>query len=127
MKLGNSYFPISITVLETEGLDFLLGLDMLRRYRGNIDLYRNLLVFHIEDKVEEVRFLDESEIPNKGIFSDGSGDGAAESSGAGAQPETEKMTELMTMGFSEDQARDALIRSGGSVHAAAEFLLNARK
>ena len=38
MKFGNSVFPVSITVLEKNDVDFLFGLDTLRRYRCVIDL-----------------------------------------------------------------------------------------
>src|SRR5437868_5177303 len=38
MKFGQTHFPISITILETSDVDFLFGLDTLRRYRCCIDL-----------------------------------------------------------------------------------------
>ena len=38
MRFGNSVFPVSITVLEKNDVDFLFGLDTLRRYRCVIDL-----------------------------------------------------------------------------------------
>jgi DNA damage-inducible protein 1 len=66
MKFGNSYFPISLTVLESNGVDFLFGLDMLRRYRGIIDLGNNVLKI---DKgggdYESLPFLGEGDIPSK--------------------------------------------------------------
>jgi DNA damage-inducible protein 1 len=121
MKCGNTFFPISITVLDTDGLDFLLGLDMLRRYRANIDLYRNLLVFHINDTVEEVSFLGEADIPKKdGMGHDEKGAGSSEE----FTPDSTSMTELMSLGFSEEQAMDALRKCGGDVQAAAGMLFN---
>lgn len=64
MKFGNSYFPISITILENNDVDFLFGLDTLRRYRCCIDLDRNLLRIDGANGTEEIAFLSESELPN---------------------------------------------------------------
>lgn len=63
MKFGRGYFPISITVLETNDVDFLFGLDTLRRYRCNIDLANNVLVIEGSNGREEIPFLSESELP----------------------------------------------------------------
>lgn len=63
MKFGNSVFPISITILENNDVDFLFGLDTLRRYRCCIDLSRNLLRIDGVNGQEEIPFLSESELP----------------------------------------------------------------
>lgn len=70
MKFGNSYFPISITILENNDVDFLFGLDTLRRYRCCIDLSRDVLVIEGVNGREEVPFLTESELPEnaRGTF-----------------------------------------------------------
>lgn len=65
MKFGKSHFPISITVLEHSDVDFLFGLDTLRRYRCCIDLGKNVLRIDGAAGVEEVEFLSESEIPER--------------------------------------------------------------
>lgn len=62
MKFGRTIFPISITILENNSVDFLFGLDTLRRYRCCIDLSKNVLRIDGTD-VEEVPFLGESELP----------------------------------------------------------------
>lgn len=70
MKFGNSYFPISLTVLDSNDVDFLFGLDMLKRYKCIIDLGRNTLRINLggENEVEELPFLAEGELPNSETF-----------------------------------------------------------
>jgi DNA damage-inducible protein 1 len=36
MKMGSNFFPISITVLENNDMEFLFGLDNLRRHQARI-------------------------------------------------------------------------------------------
>jgi hypothetical protein len=60
LKIQNHFFPCSITVMDSDGkglgdknMEFLLGLDMLKRHRCKIDLEVNSLVFsNINDKGE---------------------------------------------------------------------------
>jgi len=58
MQLGSIFIPISITILEDEGMEFLFGLDNLKRHRCCIDLDANVL------KVgeEKIPFLGEADI-----------------------------------------------------------------
>jgi len=79
MKLGNSFFPVSVTILENASMDVLFGLDTLKRYRCCIDLNKGCL--RMEDSAngcpEEVRFLSEGEIPkSEKDAGDGDGDGS---------------------------------------------------
>lgn len=60
MKIGQQFIPISITVLESNDVDFLLGLDNLKRHRCCIDLARNVLKVGDDG---EVPFLSEKDIP----------------------------------------------------------------
>jgi DNA damage-inducible protein 1 len=79
MKLGNSYFPISVTVLENASMDILFGLDTLKRYRCCIDLKKGVL--RMEDGSqgpEEVAFLSEGEIPLSEKTGGGGGGGGEE-------------------------------------------------
>ena len=59
MKLGQSFFPISLTVLENDDVDFLFGLDMLKRHRCAIDLRDNVLRVEGSRGIEEAPFLSE--------------------------------------------------------------------
>jgi DNA damage-inducible protein 1 len=66
MKVQSSYYPISITVLQGGDVDFLFGLDMLRRHRCCIDLKHNVLRMEGATGIEEVSpFLSEAQIPKK--------------------------------------------------------------
>lgn len=56
IKLDGKFFPCSLSVLDTS-VDFLLGLDMMKRHRGIIDLRSNKLI--LGDA--EVSFLPEHE------------------------------------------------------------------
>lgn len=61
MKVGDKYLSLSITVLESKDVDFLFGLDMLRRYQCSIDLLKNVLRFPSINL--ELPFLAEHELP----------------------------------------------------------------
>lgn len=60
MKIGNQFIPISITVMESDDIDFLFGLDNLKRHRCIIDLDRNVLRVGPDC---EVPFLSEKDLP----------------------------------------------------------------
>jgi hypothetical protein len=57
MKFGNTFMALSITVVPNNDMDFLFGLDNLRRLRGVIDLSRNVLCLDGAAGREEVEFL----------------------------------------------------------------------
>ena len=69
MKVGSTYLHCSLTVLESDTVPFLFGLDMLKCHRAVIDLSNNALI--IGD--EKMEFLSERDIPKSGIFSPPSG------------------------------------------------------
>ena len=73
IKVNHHLFACSITIMDSEkglrdkNMEFLLGLDMLKRYRCNIDLGRNMLVFRVGDGTMETPFLYEKDLAeNKG-------------------------------------------------------------
>ncbi|KAF0687640.1 Aste57867_20624 [Aphanomyces stellatus] len=63
LKIGNGFYNCSFTILDQQGVDFLFGLDMLKRHQCSIDLHRNMLVLREGQVVQEVPFLPEHEIP----------------------------------------------------------------
>ena len=56
IKLGNSFFQFSITVLETFNVDFILGLDMMRRHRCIVDLAEGAFKIEGHGGYESIRF-----------------------------------------------------------------------
>ncbi|CAL8462791.1 g2324 [Coccomyxa elongata] len=81
VKVGTTYLPMSITVME-KGPEFLFGLDMLRRYQCNIDLKANVLRFAVEPEVA-LPFLAEHELPESVRFEM---QGEAEAGPSGSTP-----------------------------------------
>jgi DNA damage-inducible protein 1 len=89
LEINGHHIPVSITVMEQDGMEFLFGLDNLKRYQCSIDLQKNVLRFPGMDDGRdlEMPFLQEHEIKRSGIMSitdqidkindQGGGDGAA--------------------------------------------------
>lgn len=83
LSVNGHFFPCSITVMDDGGkglgdknMEFLFGLDMLKRHRCKIDLERNVLSFGIEDGKEmftpflHEKDLDETKGGTKGFDAD---------------------------------------------------------
>ena len=63
LRIGSHIFPCSVTVLDNQDMDFLLGLDMLKRHRCQIDLGRNCLIFPTNNgPAIEAPFLHEKDL-----------------------------------------------------------------
>ena len=80
IKVQSVHLPMSITVLESGSMEFLFGLDMLRRYQCCIDLRQGVLRVGVSPPME-LPFLAEHELPPSARL--GAGAGAPEE---GAQP-----------------------------------------
>lgn len=61
MQIEDVFLSTSLTILEHQPMDILLGLDMLKRHQCSIDLRKNTLI--IGTTGTETRFLNESELP----------------------------------------------------------------
>lgn len=69
MTIEGNYFPISLTVMDdSQGLgdknmEFLLGLDMLKRHQCTIDLVNGRLLFNYQGQQKSTPFLHEKDLP----------------------------------------------------------------
>jgi hypothetical protein len=64
LQIEKDFLASSFTILESQDMDMLLGLDMLKRHQCCIDLKNNVLI--IGTTGTTTRFLSENEIPNFG-------------------------------------------------------------
>jgi DNA damage-inducible protein 1 len=114
-------------VLENDDVDFLFGLDMLKRHQCCIDLRRNLLVLGSAGK--EVPFLAEKDLPARARGhqeegAEGGGEGGREGERTGGEGREAGLEgQLIGLGFSREQARSGLRRTEGNVEEAAALLL----
>lgn len=147
IKLGNSHFPCSFTILQDQSVEFLLGLDMLRRHQCIINLEKNVL----EIGNEKVPFLAEKDIPKSELFDDQTppstpihqptplqNDNSKElkmSQPLSSQSTTTttpqfsfseaSVSQLMALGFSRQQVLEALKVCNGNPDLAASYLFGA--
>ena len=131
IKVGNKHLACAITVLEKEqDMDFLLGLDMLKRHQCCIDLEKNEL--RIGSAEVALPFLGEADLPASARpqhFEEQPATPApAADFGAGAAPaaaaggDDAKIAKLMELGFAKEQCEQALGAAGGNEEHAAAIL-----
>lgn len=94
MKIGSNYFDFTLHVIDTE-VGLILGLDMLKMHRMEIDLRK----FVMRIAGDEIPFLNEQQRNGNAI------------------------KRIVSLGFSEQQAREALSRTQDNVEKAIEDLL----
>jgi hypothetical protein len=115
MTIGNTHFPLSITVLDQGGLEFLLGLDQLRRHQCSIDLAQNCL--HIGN--EKAKFLSEGELPNHIRLEEDKHVHEQVSQ----RPPDALVRQLMSFGFSRERVLEALRVTNNDPNMAASMLI----
>jgi len=132
MKLSGHFVPTAITVLEQEQeMDFILGLDMLRRHQCCIDLKRNVLM--IGSVGAELPFLGEGDIGKQPFFDEKAPAEAAPAEAAPAPAaapnapsssnvDESKVEQLMSLGFTRAQVIEALQATGGNQELAGALL-----
>lgn len=132
LQIGSSFFPASVSVIEGDQLKFILGLDMLKRFKANVNLRTNQL----EIGEEKAPFLDEKDLPDefgqlgkeKETKPEGAASGAAGGSstaaGSGAAFKDEDIVNLMSLGHSREKVVIALQQTEGDVELAASLLFS---
>ncbi|XP_024976084.1 DNA damage-inducible protein 1-like [Cynara cardunculus var. scolymus] len=148
IKIGNNFYPCSFVVLDSPNMEFLFGLDMLRKHQCIIDLKDNVL--RVGGGEVAVPFLSEKDIPRQFLdeekqLKEASSSGAQGSSGSagrsnistpsggqssgpargGATHEAEyegKIGKLVELGFSREAVIQALKFFDGNEEQAAGYL-----
>lgn len=147
IKIGNVFYPCTFTVLDSPNMEFLFGLDMLRKHQCSIDLKDNVL--RVGGGEVSVPFLQEKDIPSSYLDEEryskqpsssetGAASGATNKSpsaqvvgqtsgGASAgdtqKPEFEaKVAKLVELGFPREAVIQALKLFNGNEEQAAGFL-----
>jgi DNA damage-inducible protein 1 len=152
IKIGSLFLPCSFTVMEGKDVDLLLGLDMLKRHQACIDLSKDKLVIQgvevsflgeadIPKNMEEER-AEEPKVAGPGGTMIGARSGAVSGPSTQAAPSSspapaarqtsatpqqpsfppESIDQLMALGFSREEAVNALAACGGNVEYAAGLL-----
>ncbi|KAK6934662.1 Ubiquitin-associated domain [Dillenia turbinata] len=147
IKIGNIFYPCSFLVLDASNIEFLFGLDMLRKHQCMIDLKENVLrvgggevsVPFLQEKDIPSTFLDEGRFPKHASSSGATATSGSQvksnnpptvgqSSGAARGDSTEgagfeaKVAKLVELGFGREQVIRALKLFNGNEEQAAGFL-----
>ncbi|KAL7130716.1 hypothetical protein ABFS83_13G152300 [Erythranthe nasuta] len=141
IKIGSIFYPCSFVVLDSPNMEFLFGLDMLRKHQCSIDLKDNVLrvgggevaVPFLSEKDIPSRFLDEEKYAKEASSSGAQATPAAKEniSTSGATSSTipsqgadfeAKVAKLVELGFGREQVIQALKFFDGNEEQAAGFL-----
>uniref|UniRef100_A0A6M2EHM1 UBA domain-containing protein n=1 Tax=Populus davidiana TaxID=266767 RepID=A0A6M2EHM1_9ROSI len=147
IKIGNIFYPCSFMVLDSPNMEFLFGLDMLRKHQCIIDLKENVLrvgggevsVPFLQEKDIPPRFLDEERYSKEASSSGnpvtsgkaekkndppavGQSSGVARSSVTQGPDFEAKVPKLVELGFGREAVIQALRLFDGNEEQAAGFL-----
>lgn len=145
IKIGKIFYPCSFLVLDAPNMEFLFGLDMLRKHQCMIDLKENVL--RVGGGEVSVPFLHEKDIPSTFLdeeryAKEASGSGAQASSGDREKDNTPKrgpsggsqgnltqgqdfeakVAKLVELGFGREAVIQALKFFDGNEEQAAAYL-----
>ncbi|KAL5972352.1 hypothetical protein ACLOJK_041605 [Asimina triloba] len=119
--IGNVFYQCSFTVLDSPNMEFLFGLDMLRKHQCMIDLKENVL--RVGGGEVSVPFLQEKDLPSRLLDEERYTKQA--SLGQGSAPGSDfeaKVKKLVELGFSREQVIQALKLFNGNEEQAAGYL-----
>ncbi|ESW18672.1 hypothetical protein PHAVU_006G060300 [Phaseolus vulgaris] len=137
IKIGSIFYPCSFLVLDSPNMEFLFGLDMLRKHQCIIDLKESVMrvgggevsVPFLQEKDLPSRFLDEERASGSGgQITSGSNNpptGGHPSGGASSDKDSEfeaKVAKLVELGFGRNAVVEALQLFNGNEEQAAGFL-----
>ncbi|KAM2046967.1 hypothetical protein ACFX1T_005692 [Malus domestica] len=147
IKIGSIFYPCSFMVLDAPNMEFLFGLDMLRKHQCIIDLNENVLrvgggevsVPFLQEKDIPSRFLDEERFAkeasssgapvtsgtadtSKTVPSGGQSSGSARSNPTQGSDFEAKVAKLVELGFGRDAVIQALKFFDGNEEQAAGYL-----
>ncbi|CAL5202409.1 unnamed protein product [Lathyrus oleraceus] len=142
IKIGNIFYPCSFLVLDSPNMEFLFGLDMLRKHQCIIDLKENVL--RVGGGEVSVPFLQEKDIPSRYLDEDkyskeasssgvpppvtSGSNNSSQGGGASGGDRTKdsefesKVAKLVELGFERQAVIQALQLFNGNEEQAAGFL-----
>ncbi|KAL9382874.1 hypothetical protein Peur_023197 [Populus x canadensis] len=97
IKIGNIFYPCSFMVLDSPNMEFLFGLDMLRKHQCIIDLKENVL--RVGGGEVSVPFLQEKDIPPRFLDEERYSKEASSSGNPVTSGKTEKKNDPPAMGL----------------------------
>ncbi|XVE50927.1 hypothetical protein DITRI_Ditri01bG0202600 [Diplodiscus trichospermus] len=108
IKIGNIFYPCSFLVLDSPNVEFLFGLDMLRKHQCIIDLKENVL--RVGGGEVSVPFLQEKDIPSRFLDGERYSNEASSSGAAVKTGTTEKNANVQSGSQSSGGARGDVIQ-----------------
>ncbi|XP_062223791.1 protein DNA-DAMAGE INDUCIBLE 1-like isoform X2 [Phragmites australis] len=148
IKIGHLFYPCSFTVLDAPNMEFLFGLDMLRKHQCMIDLKDNVLrvgggevsVPFLQEKDIPAHIRDEEKLSNLASLGQATGESSKAREGTPDMPQRTptagapvanppqggdfeaKVTKLVELGFDRASVIQALKLFNGNEEQAAAFL-----